>query len=77
MRETFRCETVEELTVDIDDLVQEYKEYLADGSTLSIEDYVSSYWDGLDDCYYYCDNSDEIQAEICELMREAMADGNK
>jgi len=72
---TFICET--KLFVDIDKMVEEYKKALADGKVSSIEEYILDFWSGLDDCYYSCDNDFAIRLEIRNLMRQAIADGNK
>jgi len=74
---TFTCRS--ELTIDIDDLVENYKAVLEEDPEhpVSIEDFVEDVWSGYDDPFYYCDNAEEIQTEICKLMREAMADGNE
>ena len=73
MKKTFTCRTVVDITVNIDKCVEDF----ADGNFATIEEYVEDFWCGLDDCFYYCDNAAEIQTEICRLMRQAMADGNK
>jgi hypothetical protein len=65
------------LNVNIDECVKDYKRLHADGSDCTVEEYVDDFWAGLDDPIYYCDNNEELQTEICNAMKQQLADGNK
>jgi hypothetical protein len=65
------------LNVNIDECVKDYKRLHADGSDCTVEEYVEDFWAGLDDPIYYCDNNEELQTEICNAMKQQLADGNK
>lgn len=65
------------LNVNIDECVKDYKRLLADGSDCTVEEYVDDFWAGLDDPIYYCDNNEELQTEICNAMKQQLADGNE
>lgn len=76
MKKTFTCNnTFEELTIDIDELVKDYEKNLVDGISLNVEDYVDDLCCNAN--WYYWDNSEEIQTEICNAMKQQLADGNK
>lgn len=65
------------LNVNIDECVKDYKRLVADGNDLTVEEYVEDFWAGQDDPIYYCDNNEELQTEICNAMKQQLADGNK
>lgn len=76
MKKTFTCNnTFEELTIDINELVKDYEKNLADGIIISVEEYVDDLYCNAN--WYYWNNSEEIQTEICKLMHQVMTDGNK
>lgn len=64
------------LNVNIDECVKDYKRLLADGNDCTVEEYVEDFWAGQDDPIYYCDNNEELQTEICNAMKQQLADGN-
>lgn len=59
------------------EFVESYKEWCKDGSffdrksKMTMERFVEDYFSGLDDCYYYCDNGDEVTEQLLSILTNA------
>ena len=65
------------MNVDEEWFIKRYKEWCKDEnlsnrkSEETMKGFVRDYLTGLDDCYYYCDNYDEITQQLLSILTQA------
>ena len=72
----------DEMELDEERFVQDYLQWCKEENIVHrknvehMKTFVEEYYSGLDDCYYYCDNSDEIEEKMLSILTSANIKNN-